>query len=202
MIYRRADTDNTAPNPVLQLLYIAPTSDTCDGAPYANECATSSPSTVQAILNGFSTYNVTTAPEQAALLSWMAYESADFKYNQNHFPAPGNPGQGTRCMMSPAFVKEYALSVPELQAKVPTGTAPTDLETTLALVQPDQYSFAAAAWYYDGHCSDAQKKLVQAGGQNNWQTALILGCISTTVDDKRVEYWKRACEALGVPVTQ
>ncbi|KAJ9615550.1 hypothetical protein H2200_001625 [Cladophialophora chaetospira] len=190
-----AAADATAPDPVRQLLYIAPTSNTCAGATYANECATSSSSTVQAILDGFSKYNIKTAPEQAALLSWMVYESAEFKYNQNHFPAPGKPGQGTRCMMSPTFVKEYASSIPELQAKVSTDAA-----ATLALVQSDQYSFAAAAWYYNAHCSDAQKKQVQAGGQNNWQTAFITGCVGTTLDDKRVAYWKSACQALGVAV--
>ena len=200
IIYPRAAPNTAAPDPVLQLQYIAPTSNTCAGAANANECAVASPAVVQAIVNGFVKYGVTTAPEQAALLSWMIYESAEFKYNQNHFPAPGKPGQGTRCMMSPTFVKEYALSIPELKAKVPTGSAPTDQSATLALVQPDQYSFAAASWYYNAHCSDAQKKQVQAGGQNNWATALISGCINTAIDDKRVAYWKRACEALGVPI--
>ena len=192
----------STPDPVGQLLYIAPTSNTCDGAKYADECATSNAGTVQAIVNGFAKYGVTAAAEQAALLSWMAYESVDFRYNHNHFP--GNPGQGLRCMMSPTFVSEYAKSIPELQSKAAaiTGTASTDLDAMLALVQPDQYSFAAAAWYYNKHCTDAQKKQIQAGGQNNWQTAFITGCVNTALDDSRVAYWKRACEALGVTVAQ
>jgi hypothetical protein len=105
-------------------------------------------------------------------------------------------------MMSPTFVQEYAQSIPELRAKIPTGVTPADLDATLALVQPDQYSFAAAAWYYNQHCTDAQKRQIQAGGQNNWASAFIGGCVNTAMDDSRIAYWVRACEALGVKVTQ
>ncbi|KIX98912.1 uncharacterized protein Z520_05373 [Fonsecaea multimorphosa CBS 102226] len=206
--HRLPRRDNTAapPNPVSQLLYIAPTSNTCSGAAYPSECAVSSLSVVQDIVNSFAQYNVTTAAEQAALLSWMVYESGEFKYNHNHFPAPGTPGKGTRTMMSPTFVQQYANSIPELQAKVAaigTGASLTDAQAdqVLALVQPDQYSFAAAAWYYGTHCTDAQKAQVRQGGQQNWQTAFITGCVGTTVDDGRVSYWQKACEALAVPVT-
>ncbi|KIW83398.1 hypothetical protein Z517_02643 [Fonsecaea pedrosoi CBS 271.37] len=197
------------PDPVRQLLYMAPDSNTCDGATYPNECAVSSLPVVQALVDGFAEYNVTTAPEQAALLSWMVYESGQFKYNRNHFPAPGRPGQGTRSMMSPTFVQQYANSIPELQAKVaaiaPPPAAGTSLtgaqaDQVLALVQPDKYSFAAAAWYYGTHCTDAQKKLVRQGGQKNWEDAFITGCVQTTVDDDRIAYWKKACQALGVTV--
>ncbi|OCT48901.1 hypothetical protein CLCR_05120 [Cladophialophora carrionii] len=202
IIYPRANTGATGPDPVQQLLHIAPTSNTCAGAPFPDECVASSLSVVQAIVNGFAKYQITTAEEQAALLSWMAYESGDFKYNHNHFPSPGNPGQGTRCMMSPTFVHEYAQSIPELRANIGVGATPADLDATLALVQPDQYSFAAAAWYYNQHCTDAQKRQVQAGGQNNWASAFIAGCVNTAMDDRRSAYWIRACEALGVKVTQ
>ncbi|OAP63686.1 hypothetical protein AYL99_02913 [Fonsecaea erecta] len=205
------DTAATAPDPVQQLLYIAPTSNTCAGATYPSECAVSSLAVVQDIVASFAQYNVTTAAEQAALLSWMAYESGEFKYNHNHFPAPGRPGQGTRTMMSPAFVQQYAESIPQLTAQVAAavGTAGTpsssvtdaQADQVLALVQPDQYSFAAAAWFYATHCTDAQKALVRQGGQQNWQTAFVTGCVGTTVDDGRVAYWQKACQALGVPVT-
>ncbi|KIW23014.1 uncharacterized protein PV07_11248 [Cladophialophora immunda] len=201
------DTSNTAaaPDPVRQLLYIAPSSNTCAGATYPSECAVSSLSVVQAIVDGFAKYNVNTAEEQAALLSWMAYESGEFKFNRNHFPAPGQPGQGTRTMMSPTFVQQYANSIPELKPKVVaigTGSSLSGAQAdqVLALVQPDQYSFAAAAWYYGTHCTDAQKQQVRQGGQQNWQAAFITGCVQTTVDDGRIAYWKKACEALGVKV--
>ncbi|KIW87693.1 uncharacterized protein Z519_11667 [Cladophialophora bantiana CBS 173.52] len=199
---------NTAapPDPVRQLLYIAPESNTCSGATYPNECAVSSMPVIQAIVNSFAKYDVTTAEEQAALLSWMVYESGQFKFNRNHFPAPGKPGQGTRTMMSPAFVQEYANSIPELKSKVAaigTGASLSDAQADqiLALVQPDHYSFAAAAWYYGTHCTDAQKTQIRQGGQQNWQTAFITGCVQTTIDDDRIAYWKKACQALGVKVT-
>lgn len=204
IIYPRAGTAPPTPDPVQQLLSIAPTSNTCANAPLDGaECAMSSVGVVTALVNSFAKYNVNTAPEQAALLSWMAYESAEFKYNRNHFPAPGKPGQGTRTMMSPTFVQQFANSFPELQSKVAAiGTgSDTQADQILALVQPDQYSFAAAAWYYSTHCTAAQKQQVQAGGQNNWQTAFISGCVNTALDDQRVAYWTKACEALGVPVT-
>ena len=104
-------------------------------------------------------------------------------------------------MMAPSFVAEYAQSIPELQAEIPAGAAPSDLDATLALVQPDRYSFAAAAWYYNTQCTDAQKMQVQAGGQNNWAGAFVTGCVGTSVDDGRIAYWMKACEALGVAIT-
>lgn len=185
------------PNPVNQLLQIAPTSNSCAGAQFPDECAVSSMPVVKAMVDGFAKYNVTTAEEQAALLSWMAFESGEFKFNHNHFPAPGRPGQGTRVMLMPNFVKEYANSIPELKPKV--AAAGSDVDKVLALVMPDQYSFAAAAWYYNDHCTAEQKKQVRAGGQSGWQAAFVTGCVGTTVTDERVQYWTRARNALGVP---
>ena len=195
VINPRSATD--APDPVQQLLYIAPTSNTCGGASDPKECATSNPTTVKALVEGFAKYGITTAEEQAALISWMAYESNEFKYNRNHFPAPGKPGQGTRCMMSPAFVKEYANSIPELKTQ---AAALTDPDAILALVQTDEYSFAAASWYYNAHCTDAQKGQIKGGGQANWASAFINGCVNTAMDDSRIAYWNKANEALGIKV--
>ncbi|EXJ88418.1 hypothetical protein A1O1_05348 [Capronia coronata CBS 617.96] len=185
------------PNPVNQLLQIAPTSNTCAGAQFPAECAVSSIAMVQAMVDGFAKYNVTTAEEQAALLSWMAFESGEFKFNHNHFPAPGRPGQGTRVMLMPNFVQEYAGSIKELKNQV--AAAGTDPDKVLQLVMPDRFSFAAAAWYYGVHCTKEQKGLVRTGGQQGWESAFVTGCVGTTVTDERVQYWKRAREALGVP---
>jgi len=184
-------------DPTSQLLSIVPTASTCGGAPIPSECATAAEA-VGPIISSFANYSILTAPEQAALLSWMAYESAEFKYNQNHFPAPGTPGQGTRNMMSPSFVQEYASSIPELAGQV-AGKDPVDV---LKLVQPDQYSFATAAWFYSTHCDAEVKQGVQAQGQAGWE-AFITQCVGTTVDEgtgstSRTAYWQRACQALGV----
>jgi hypothetical protein len=186
----------SALDPVMQLLTIAPTSNTCDNAPAVGECATSSPLIVSALVNSFAKYGVSCAEEQVALLSWMAFESLDFKYNKNHYP--GTPGQGTRCMMSPSFVQQYLKSIPELALR---AAALADPAAILELVYPDQYSFAAAAWFYSTHCTEAQKKQVKAGGQNNWASAFITGCIGTTVTDGRIQKWKLANQALGVATT-
>lgn len=58
------------------------------------ECSTAAQA-VPFITKSFATYNVTSRAEQAALISLMAFESGDFKYNRNHFPPPGRPGQGS-----------------------------------------------------------------------------------------------------------
>ncbi|EHY59630.1 hypothetical protein HRR83_001098 [Exophiala dermatitidis] len=189
---------STAPNPVSQLLTIAPTSNTCLNASFPSECVVSSMSIVQAMVDSFAAYNITTAAEQAALLSWMAFESGDFKFNRNHFPAPGRPGQGTRVMLMPNFVSEYAASIPEL--KTGLTAAGSDVDKILSLVLADKYSFASAAWYYGTHCSAEQKEQVKNGGKSGWETAFVTGCVGTTVTDDRTEYWVRARSALGVTV--
>lgn len=75
------------------LLQIAPTSDSCSNAPAAGECATSNQA-APFLIDAMAKYNITHPPEIAAVLSLIAFETADFKYNTNHYP--GTPGQGTR----------------------------------------------------------------------------------------------------------
>lgn len=190
-------------DPVSQLLTIAATSNTCTGALFASECVVSSPSIVAVMVTSFAKYNVTTAAEQATLLSWMAYESGDFKYNRNHFPSPGRPGQGTRAMLMPNFVLQYARSIPGLEQQVQAATAESSDTNAvgaevLALVQPDEYSFAAAAWYYSTYCTAEQKEQIKTGGRAGWAEAFVTGCVGTSLTDDREAYWNRACQALGV----
>lgn len=75
-----------------QVLTIAPTSNTCNNAPAKGECATAK-TAAKYTAQSFDSYNVTSKAEQAAIVSLMAFESVDFKYNKNHFP--GVPGQGS-----------------------------------------------------------------------------------------------------------
>ncbi|KAI1627345.1 hypothetical protein EDD37DRAFT_677238 [Exophiala viscosa] len=180
---------------VSDLLYIAPTSASCSGAEFPAECVASSEAIAEAIVISFAKYNVTTAPEQAALLSWMAYESGAWKYNTDHYPAPGRPGQGTRNMMMPNYVLEYASSIDTLSTQV--DAAGGDVGRILALVQPDEYSFASAAWYYSTQCGEGVKESVRHEGLTGWQ-AFVSECVVTTVNGEREAYWTRACEALGV----
>ena len=174
-----------------QLISIAPTSNTCDGAPFASECVTASQA-VEPLVSSFNQYGITTAGEQAALLSWMAFESGDFKYNKNHYP--GTPGQGTRCMLSPTFVKQYVSSIPALSNKTASATDPA---AVLQLVEPDEFSFGSAAWFLSTQCSQDVRSRLQAGTAAGWE-AFVTGCVQTTVTDARKAYWTRATAALGV----
>lgn len=76
-----------------QILAIAPNSQTCDNPPAKGECATAKQA-AKFTAQSFDTYQVTSKAEQAAVISLMAFESDDFKYNKNHFP--GTPGQGSK----------------------------------------------------------------------------------------------------------
>lgn len=75
-----------------QILAISPNSSTCDNPPAEGECATAEQAAPY-ISDSFTTYGIDNAAEQAALVSLMAFESGDFKYNRNHFP--GVAGQGS-----------------------------------------------------------------------------------------------------------
>ena len=96
-------------------------------------------------------------------------------------------------MLSPTFVKEYAASIPAVSAQAASLTDPA---AVLALVQPDQYSFAAAAWFLSAQCTSAVRAQLQTGTLAGWE-GWITGCVGTTVTDARQAYWTRAVAALG-----
>lgn len=79
-----------------QLIDIAPTSQSCDNPPAKGECATAKQA-AKFTSQSFDTYQITSKAEQAAIISLMAFESDDFKYNKNHFP--GVPGQGSKLLI-------------------------------------------------------------------------------------------------------
>ena len=87
------------------IMAIAPTSSTCAGALAPYQCRTVEQA-VGPIVNAFAKYNITTVGEMAAVLSIMAFESGDFKFNVNR--VPGVPGQGTRNMQYPKLNIKYA----------------------------------------------------------------------------------------------
>lgn len=182
------------------LLAIAPTSNTCAGSHLPTECATAdqaAPFLIDAMLK----YSIYSPTELSAVLSLIAFESGDFKYNINHYP--GRAGQGTRNMQMPQFNLEYALSIPELQAQVKaittssttSGLTDDQLNAIRALVLPDQYSWGSAAWFLTTKCASARPAL-QASGQAGFEA--YLGCVGTTVTADRLAYWKRANAAFGL----
>ena len=176
-----------------QLLLIAPTATSCTSASFPLECATAS-TAFSPLIQSFSQYSITTAPEQAALLSWIVYESGEFKFDQNHFPAPGNPGQGTRTMMMPNFVAEYVQSIPALASGL--VAAQGDVTKILDLVENDTYDFGSAAWFYATQCTESVKDELRSGGQQGWEAWLTqcVGVSSTegTGSTSRLAYWQRA----------
>ncbi|KAJ5752280.1 hypothetical protein N7520_009197 [Penicillium odoratum] len=175
-----------------QIIAIAPTSETCDNPPAEGECATAQQAAKYSS-QAFDDYQVTSKAEQAAVISLMAFESGDFKYNKNHFP--GTPGQGTRNMQSPAFNKKYANSISALKDQIPAvADSPADL---LDLLRGDEtYDFGSGAWFLTTQCSKDVRTALQGGDESGWQR-YISECVGTSVTDARKEYWQRAVKALG-----
>ncbi|KAJ5554580.1 hypothetical protein N7513_004539 [Penicillium frequentans] len=176
-----------------QIIDIAPTSKTCDNPPAEGECATAEQAAKFAA-QSFDDYKVTSKAEQAAILSLMAFETDDFKYNKNHFP--GVPGQGTRNMQSPDFNKKYANSITALKDQVAeVANSPADL---LDLLRGDEtYDFGSGAWFLTTQCSSDVRSALQGGDESGWKK-YISECVGTTVTDERKEYWQRAVKTLGV----
>ncbi|KAL8735874.1 MAG: hypothetical protein Q9181_002652 [Wetmoreana brouardii] len=130
------------------LISMAPKSNTCAGAPSPKECKTAGEA-APFINQSFRTYGITTTGEAAAVISTMAFETDDFKYNINHFP--GVPGQGTRNMQSPEFNLKYAKSIPALQSKL--AAAGSDPKAVLGLLTANgEYDFGSGAWYLATQC--------------------------------------------------
>ena len=78
-----------------QILHVAPKSDSCANPPAKGECATAEQAARNIALS-FDTYDVSSRAEQAAVIGLMAFESEEFRYSRNHFPAPGVEGKGSK----------------------------------------------------------------------------------------------------------
>ena len=169
---------------------IAPTSSTCEGAPAVGECVTAADA-VLPMVAAFNKYKIATPGEQAALIAYMAYESGDFKFNRNKFPAPGRPGQGTRSMMMPEFVAEYAAT---LDPKIENADPAARLD---AVLKAPGGEWGAAMWFYNNKCSADVKTGVKSGSAVGWHKYLT-ECVGTSAVMARDEYWTRAKTALGM----
>ena len=82
-----------------QILHVAPKSESCANPPAKGECATAEQAARNIALS-FDTYDVSSRAEQAAVIGLMAFESEEFKYSRNHFPAPGVEGKGSKYPVS------------------------------------------------------------------------------------------------------
>lgn len=176
---------------VSQLVSIAPTSVTCGGAPYPSECRTASQA-LPHIVQAFNTYQINSASMQAAILSTIAYESGDFKYQKNYFP--GNPGQGTRNMQSLAFNLQYARSIPALSSRLSEVESVGPNGVRDLLITNDDWDFGSAAWFLVTQCG--QEVLTALGRGDNEGFSAYLGCVGTDMNEVREAYWQRAITAL------
>jgi hypothetical protein len=176
------------------LIKLAPDTASCAGAAYADECRTAD-TAAPAIAISFTNFGVSSFGAQAALVAIMLFESGDFKYNKNHFPAPGRPGQGTRNMQSPEFNEKYA--------EYMTGCAPCGFTTegvekaksegpaaVLELVSDDEWSFGSAAWFLRTQC-DASIEDGLASGTEAGFKSYIEDCVGTTLTDDRIAGWQK-----------
>ena len=169
-----------------KILAVAPPSRTC--AANLPECRTAAQAT-EPIAKSFATYQICDPSAQAALVATMALESANFQYSHN--VSPGRPGQGTRSMMMPNFVLQYAAAL-----KVGGGG---DAAATLKLLQANpEWDFGSAAWYLSSQsaCQGARDLFRQKSPQA-WPT-YVTQCLGTTMSPERTEYHERALKAFGI----
>ncbi|CAK7202243.1 hypothetical protein SEUCBS139899_004965 [Sporothrix eucalyptigena] len=169
---------------------IMPTSTSCSGALYPDQCYTN----VQAapfLIEAMTRYGITNAAEIAAVLALTAYESGELKYRHSEFPVVA--GKGTSNMQSPTYNQEYASSIPALASGITAANG--DPDAILALVTVDDYNFASGAWFLTSQCSSIRSQL-QANTDDGF--AAYIGCIGTTMNDDRLAYWHSAQTAFGI----
>ena len=181
-----------------QLTAIDPTTASCSGTgDFASECADATRA-APALTAAFQKYSIHDPATQAALIAIMLYESGSFKYNHNHFPAPGRPGQGTRNMQMAPYNEKYATELFGAQAVAnakATGTQAAEEDRVLALVQGDAESFGSAAWLLSG-CEQGVKDGLATGSMDGWDKYLTQ-CVGTTHTADRDVAWAKAKEVLG-----
>ncbi|KAF1944073.1 hypothetical protein EJ02DRAFT_420651 [Clathrospora elynae] len=179
-----------------ELITISPATASCAGATSPEECADASQA-APALNKAFETYKITSKGEQAALIAYMLFESVDFKYKKNHFP--GRPGQGTRMMAMPPFVKQYATAVAGAAAVTQAEAAGGDagVNAILALAnRDDATSFGSAAWFLSTQCSAGVRAGLDAETLEGWHTFLT-ECVGTTAAAERDPAWTAATKTLG-----
>ncbi|KAJ2609838.1 hypothetical protein H4S08_003883 [Coemansia sp. RSA 1365] len=109
-------------------------------------------------------YKITRPSEVVTALAWMLFESDGWHYVVNH--NPGNKGQGTRTMMSWAYVSKYAKELyPDKYTKLigkfadDTSKANNSTKTkVMDLVLNNDDSIGAGFWYLAKHASSFHNK--------------------------------------------
>ncbi|KAL2158580.1 hypothetical protein VTH06DRAFT_4347 [Thermothelomyces fergusii] len=171
-------------NMVAIIRAVLPTSGTCEGADFPDECRTAE----QAAPYVLGACADLSDGECAATLAVMGYESADFKYKHN---LQDHPGQGTANMMSAENVLAYATDLfgeDEVAGKAP--------DQVLAMVTPDETNFGSAAWHLKAKCPGLRDPL-GTGTDAAWERYMD-ECIMGDKNPRRLEYWNRAKKAFGL----
>lgn len=176
------------------LIQIAPTTQSCAGSVAYPECANAYDAAPN-MAHSFWQFHIDSFGAQAALVAIVLFETADLKYNHNHFPAPGVPGQGTRNMQSPAFNEKYAeyiaangLSSSITMAKVSSAKA-YGPDAVLALVNDNEWGFASAAWFLATQCPASVKEALADCTQASFESYLTT-CVGTTATADRITGWQ------------
>ena len=178
------------------LTAIDPTTATCSTTgDFASECADAA-TAAPALTSAFEKYNIAEPGVQAALIAIMMYESGSFKYNHNHFPAPGRPGQGTRNMQMAPFNEKYATALYGADKVAAAKAGQGGEDAVLALVQGDEDSFASAAWFLTTQCSPSIEEGLASGSAAGWD-AYLTTCVGTTHTADRDPLWTKAKQVLG-----
>ena len=150
-------------------------------------------------------YNLTTNSEKAAVLSTMAFESVQFKFNR---PVNRNPGQGTRAMMDKMNNALYALSIPSISDAVRSvignvSVTATPLANGTAnavrnfLTSDPNLDFGAGAWYLATQCNDTVRAAVKTQQEKGWEMYLS-GCVKVDPSATgRRSYYEAAVKAFG-----
>jgi hypothetical protein len=197
--YPDEETDavsTTAALTAAQITAISPKTSSCAGADFPDECADATQAAT-ALNKAFDTYKIISPGEQAAIIAYELFESGDFKYKKNHFP--GRPGQGTRMMAMPPFVKLYATDVAGADAVAQAEAVGGDagLNAVLALVNSDyEKSFGSAAWFISTQCSADVRAGLVARTQDGWHIFLTQ-CVGTEADPARDPAWIAAKANIG-----
>jgi hypothetical protein len=156
----------------------------------------------------------------------MAFESDDFKYNKNHFPAPGRPGQGgmlshacthiyppflsrdllvTHPKLTPCPHSARNMQSPTFNAKYAASipalasklpSASGDPASVLNLLLSDEAYDFGSGAWFLSTQCSQEVRSALQSGSETDWTAYITQCVSTTVTDARTEYWNRAVNAL------
>ena len=160
------------------------------------EC-TSCQDTANGLNDAFKTYGFTTLGQKAGIIAYMAFESVDFAYNTNQFP--GRPGQGTKCMLMPPHLYNFAISFPELKPQVeslsPSAakdgvtygnydalfSEDTTRNQIRALVLPNEYTFKCATWFMTSYTAVTCDKTVLDEGLSGFKKTMK-SCFGVDVD--------------------